>query len=224
MLKKSLFLLLIPLVLISCKIPEAQQQVNNQINDEINGKINDDINGEINLDDYEIATFAGGCFWCMEAAFQEEDGVAEVISGYMGGDKANPTYGEVSSGTTGHLEVVQVYYDPKKISYEKLIEIFWRQIDPTDDQGQFADKGSQYKTAIFYRNQEEKILAEKSKTALEKSKKFSKPIVTKILKLTTFYPAEDYHQDYYKKRAAAYYSYEKGSGRADYKKQVWEKE
>lgn len=174
---------------------------------------------EMNLDKFEVATFAGGCFWCMEAAFQEEEGIAEVISGFTGGHKENPTYDEVVSGTTGHFEAVEVYYDPKKISYEKLVDIFWRQIDPTDNEGQFADKGSQYKTAIFYQNENEKKVAEKSKSDLKS--KFVKPIVTQIIKASKFYPAGEYHQDFYKKRYAQYSIYEKASGRAGYKKEVW---
>jgi len=148
----------------------------------------------------EESTFAGGCFWCMESAFQEVNGVLTVVSGYSNGEKENPTYEEVLTGKTGHFEAVRVTYDPKVISYEELLNIFWRQIDPTDSEGQFADRGSQYKTAIFYHNEEQRIAAEKSKKELEESKKFDDPIVTEILPILNFYPAEEYHQDYYKKR------------------------
>ncbi|UCH12985.1 MAG: peptide-methionine (S)-S-oxide reductase MsrA, partial [Candidatus Omnitrophota bacterium] len=147
----------------------------------------------------EKATFAGGCFWCVEATFEEINGVKEVISGYTGGTKKNPTYKEVSSGTTGHFEAIQITYEPSVVSYKELLDIFWRQIDPTDAGGQFADKGSQYMTAIFYHNEKQRKLAEESKKELEKSGRFQKPIATKIIKASKFYKAEDYHQDYYKK-------------------------
>jgi len=152
---------------------------------------------EIDLESLEVATFAGGCFWCMEAAFEASDGVAEVISGYTGGEKEDPSYEEVSSGATGHYEAIQVYYDPSKITYEDLLAMFWRNIDPTDSGGQFVDRGSQYKTAIFYHNETQKELAEKSKENLEKSGKFDKPVVTEILPFSVFYKAEDYHQNYF---------------------------
>lgn len=169
----------------------------------------------------EESTFAGGCFWCMEAAFQELNGVIDVISGYSGGGEENPTYEEVSSGKTGHLEAVRVIYDSSKISYEELLDVFWRQIDPTDFGGQFADRGNQYKTAIFYHNDEQNKTAKKSKKELEESKKFDKPIVTEILPVSTFYKAEEYHQDYYKKRILQYNIYKKGSGREDFIKETW---
>jgi len=143
------------------------------------------------------ATFAGGCFWCMEHPYDELDGVVSTTSGYIGGHKANPTYREVSSGTTGHAEAVEVVYDPRKISYEKLLEVFWMNVDPTDAGGQFCDRGSQYRTGIFYYTDEQKRLAEASKAALAKSKPFKEPLVTEITKAATFYPAEEYHQDYY---------------------------
>jgi methionine-S-sulfoxide reductase len=172
--------------------------------------------------DYKKATFAGGCFWCMEAAFEGIDGIVDVISGYTGGSKENPTYQEVSTGKTGHYEVIEVTFDPNKISYDELLDIFWKNIDPVDDKGQFVDKGSQYKTAIFYVDDEQKKLAEKSKKNLMDSGKFDKPIVTKILSLDIFYPAEEYHQDYYKKRTIQYQIYESGSGRKERLKEVWE--
>jgi methionine-S-sulfoxide reductase len=179
---------------------------------------------EISDKSLEKATFAGGCFWCMEAAFEELEGVMEVISGYTGGEKENPTYGEVSSGTTGHYESIQVTYDPSKISYEELLDLFWKQIDPIDEGGQFVDRGPQYRTAIFYHNDTQKKLAEESKAALEKSGKFDKPIVTEILPATEFYKAEEYHQDYSKKRTLQYRVYEKGSGRKERLEEIWSKQ
>ncbi len=172
-------------------------------------------------DRYERATFAGGCFWCMEKPFEHLKGVKEVISGYTGGDKKNPTYEEVSSGNTGHREAVQVIYDPKEVSYQELLEVFWRQIDPTDPGGQFVDRGSQYTTAIFYHNPEQKKLAEESKRILEESGIFKRPIVTEILPATEFYPAEEYHQDYYKKNPYRYRIYRFGSGRDRFLESVW---
>ena len=171
----------------------------------------------------ETAIFAGGCFWCMESPFEKINGVKEVISGYTGGSKENPTYEEVSSGTTGHLEAIQIIYDPQKVSYNELLSIFWKQIDPTDADGQFVDRGKQYRSAIFYKSKEEKTLAEKSKQNLDKSKRFNSPIVTEIIAATTFYPAEDYHQDYYKKNPVRYNYYRYGSGRDQFLKKVWDK-
>jgi methionine-S-sulfoxide reductase len=160
------------------------------------------------------ATFAGGCFWCIESAFIGTKGVTKVTSGYTGGSVENPTYEQVGTGQTGHFEAVQVDFDPKEVSFEKLVEIFWLQIDPTDPDGQFADRGSQYRTAIFYFDEEQKRVAEKSKEDLEKSGKFSKPIATQILPAKDFYPAEDYHQQYAKKNPLRYNLYKVGSGRA----------
>jgi peptide methionine sulfoxide reductase msrA/msrB len=172
----------------------------------------------------ERAIFAGGCFWCMVPPFEKLDGVKEVISGYTGGQKENPTYEEVSSGTTGHVEAVEVVYDPSKVSYEKLLDVFWRQIDPTDPDGQFVDRGPQYRSAIFYLTEEQKALAEKSKEELDKSGRFDKPIVTEILPASTFYRAEDYHQDYYKKNPLRYKFYRFNSGRDQFLKRVWKKD
>ncbi|MGE5892914.1 MAG: peptide-methionine (S)-S-oxide reductase MsrA [bacterium] len=169
----------------------------------------------------ENATFAGGCFWCMETPFEKLDGVKEVISGYTGGHKEKPTYEEVSAGATGHVEAVQVLYDPAIVSYAKLLDVFWRQIDPTDPAGQFVDRGSQYRSVIFYHNAEQKKLAEKSKEDLQKSDRFQKPIVTEILPASAFYRAEDYHQDYYKKSPIRYKFYRFNSGRDQYLKKVW---
>ena len=171
----------------------------------------------------ETAIFAGGCFWCMESPFEKINGVKEVISGYTGGSKENPTYEEVSSGTTGHLEAIQIIYDPQKVSYNELLSIFWKQIDPTDADGQFVDRVKQYRSAIFYKSKEEKALAEKSKQNLEKSKRFNSPIVTEIIAATTFYPAEDYHQDYFKINPVRYNYYRYGSVRDVFLKKVWDK-
>ncbi len=169
----------------------------------------------------ETATFAGGCFWCMESPFEQLDGVTEAVAGYTGGHKKNPTYEEVCSGTTGHLEAVQVTYDSSKINYAQLLDAFWRGIDPTDSIGQFADKGSQYKTAIFYHNEEQKKLAEMSKQELERSGKFDKPVATEIRPAAEFYPAEEYHQGYYLKNPEHYKNYKYHSGREPYLKKMW---
>jgi peptide methionine sulfoxide reductase msrA/msrB len=173
------------------------------------------------LDPLARATFAGGCFWCVEADFEKVDGVVEVISGYTGGHKENPTYEEVSAGGTGHVEAVQVLYDPRKVSFKELLNVFWRHVDPTDPKGQFVDRGQQYRTAIFYQNEEEKLLAEESKRQLGASGKFEKPVVTEIIKLDKFYPAEDYHQDYYKTHALKYKYYRWNSGRDQFIGKVW---
>ncbi|HLC15617.1 MAG TPA: peptide-methionine (R)-S-oxide reductase MsrB [Thermodesulfovibrionia bacterium] len=170
------------------------------------------------------ATFAGGCFWCMEPPFEKLEGVVDVISGYTGGHKENPTYDEVSAGTTGHVEAVQVTYDPAKITYEKLLEVFWRQINPTDSGGQFVDRGASYTTAIFYHNEEQKRLAEQSKKALDQSGRFDKPVVTDMRPAGQFYPAEAYHQDYYKRNPLRYKFYRYDSGRDKYLNEVWGKE
>lgn len=171
--------------------------------------------------DYEKATFAGGCFWCMEHPFEKLDGVMEVVPGYTGGHTDNPTYQEVCSGRTGHTEAVQITYDPAKISYEKLLDVFWRQIDPTDSGGQFFDRGSTYRTAIFFHTEEQRRLAEKSKEELEQSGIFGKKIVTKIANASPFYPAEDYHQKYYQKNPERYQQYRTGSGRDQYLEKIW---
>jgi peptide methionine sulfoxide reductase msrA/msrB len=167
------------------------------------------------------ATFAGGCFWCSEADFEKVEGVVKVVSGYTGGQVANPTYRDVCGGKTGHLEAVQVYYDPSKVEYEKLLEVFWTHVDPTDAGGQFADRGPQYRSAIFYHDDEQKRLAERSKAALGASGVFDGPIVTEIRAFTTFYDAEDYHQDYYKTCSAQYGRYRSGSGRDAFLKAIW---
>ncbi len=169
----------------------------------------------------EMATFAGGCFWCMEPPFEKIDGVISVTPGYAGGEEENPTYQQVCSGETGHVEAVQVVFDPEKVSYQKLLEVFWRQIDPTDPGGQFADRGPQYRTAIFYHDDDQRRLAEKSKEALAGSGRFDKPISTRIEAYTTFYPAEDYHHDYYEKNPVRYQAYRQGSGRQGFLEKAW---
>lgn len=169
----------------------------------------------------EKATFAGGCFWCMVSPFDELPGIEKIVSGYTGGHKENPTYEEVCSNTTGHYEAVQITFDPEIFPYEKLVELFWQQIDPTDDGGQFFDRGESYRTAIFYHNEKQKEIAMKSKKQLEQSGRFSKPIVTQILPATTFYQAEEYHQDFYKKNPFRYQTYRKGSGRDEFIKKHW---
>jgi peptide methionine sulfoxide reductase msrA/msrB len=170
------------------------------------------------------ATVAGGCFWCTQADFEKVPGVVKVISGYTGGRQENPTYQEVSAGGTGHVEAVQVTYDPAKVSYKRLLDHFWRHVDPTDPDGQFVDRGPQYRSVIFYHDEEQKRLAEESRLELEKSGRFAKPIVTEILPFTKFYPAEEYHQDYYKKNPVRYKFYRWNSGRDQFLTRVWGEE
>jgi peptide methionine sulfoxide reductase msrA/msrB len=169
----------------------------------------------------EKATFAGGCFWCMEPPYEKEQGVKTAVSGYIGGHKKNPTYEEVSAGRTGHAEAVEITYDPSVISYNDLLDIFWRQINPTDRGGQFVDRGTQYRSAIFYHNADQKRLAEASRDAYQASGRYDKPIVTEIAPATTFYRAEEYHQDYYSKNPIRYKIYRYGSGRDRYLDKVW---
>jgi len=169
------------------------------------------------------AIFAGGCFWCMEHPFDVLPGVVSTTSGYIGGQKKNPTYEEVSSGRTGHTEAVQVVYDPKKVTYEKLLDVFWHNIDPTVKDQQFCDHGSQYRSGIFYTDDEQKRLAEASKAALDRNKPFSAAIVTEITRASEFYPAEDYHQDFYLKNPLRYKYYRSGCGRDARLKQLWGK-
>ena len=169
----------------------------------------------------EKATFAGGCFWCMEHPFDEIPGVVSVTSGYTGGQKKNPTYEEVSAGGTGHAESVQVVYDPAKVTYEKLLNVFWHNIDPTAKDRQFCDSGHQYRSAIFYHNEEQHRIALQSKALLEKTKPFKGPIVTEIVQATEFYPAEEYHQHYYKKNPVRYKYYRWRCGRDQRLKELW---
>jgi peptide methionine sulfoxide reductase msrA/msrB len=170
---------------------------------------------------YKKATFAGGCFWCMEDPFDRQPGVVNVVSGYTGGQTKDPTYEEVCSGQTGHMEAIEVTYDPAKVSYERLVDIFWQQIDPTDAGGQFADRGSQYQTAIFYHDEQQKQWAQESKRNLEQSGRFDRPIVTLIRPVEIFYPAENHHQDYYQKCPLKYKLYKAGSGREQFIKKTW---
>ncbi len=169
----------------------------------------------------EKAIVAGGCFWCTESVFKNVPGVINAVSGYTGGDTKDPSYHEVGSGDTGHFEAVEVTFDPSQISYEQVLDIFWRDIDPTDAGGQFADRGSQYHTAIFYLNEDQRRIAEESKKKLEGSGIFDKPIATKIFKASTFYPAEEYHQDYSEKQPDHYKQYRVGSGREQFVKEKW---
>jgi peptide-methionine (S)-S-oxide reductase len=168
-----------------------------------------------------VATFAGGCFWCVESDFDKVPGVTATISGYTGGKTVNPGYHDVSSGRTGHAESVQVYYDPKKVTYEKLLDVFWHSIDPTTKDRQFCDAGTQYRTAIFYANDEERKAAEASKARIEKEKPFKEPIVTEITMAGPFYPAEDYHQDFYQKNPVKYQIYRTGCGRDARLRELW---
>lgn len=170
-----------------------------------------------------VATFAGGCFWCMEPPFDELPGVVSTTSGYIGGSKANPTYEEVTRGNTGHTEAVQVVYDPAKVSYEKLLEVFWRNIDPTTPNAQFCDHGSQYRTGIFTHDETQFRLARASRDRLERTKPFREPIVTEITPAKTFYAAEEYHQDYYKKNPLRYKFYRANCGRDARLEQLWGK-
>jgi peptide methionine sulfoxide reductase msrA/msrB len=171
---------------------------------------------------YKTATFAGGCFWCIEKPYENLTGVKNVIVGYAGGTTSNPTYQFVSSGKSDYVEAIQITYNPQLISYNRLLDIFWQQIDPTDSGGQFVDRGNQYRSIIFYHDAEQKRLAEQSKNALIASGKFSKPIVTEIKPFTTFYPAEDYHQDYHKKNPVCYKIYRFNSGRDKFLKKTWD--
>jgi peptide-methionine (S)-S-oxide reductase len=169
----------------------------------------------------ETALFAGGCFWCEETAFEGVPGVFTVISGYTGGQTKNPTYEQVSAGSTGHAESVEVTYDPSRISYGQLLDIFWRNVDPLQANGQFCDHGNQYRSAIFYRDDAQKKAAEESKRKLEEQPRFKGKIVTQIVAASTFYPAEEYHQDFYKKNPIRYHSYREGCGRDARLKELW---
>ena len=173
------------------------------------------------MEKIEKAVFAGGCFWCMQPVFDSMEGVISTRVGYSGGTQENPAYEEVCSGKTGHTEAIQIEYDPSKAGYQELLEVFWQNIDPTTPNQQFADVGTQYRTAIFYQSDEQKRVAEESKKQLEQSGRYQKPIVTEIVPASLFYPAEDYHQRYYKKNPVRYQLYKKGSGRESYLKRVW---
>ena len=172
-------------------------------------------------DGYETAVFAGGCFWCMEPPYDELDGVVATLSGYAGGPEQNPTYEQVSSGRTGHTEVVRVTYDPAVISYDRLLEVFWVNHDPLTDNRQFCDWGSQYRPGIFYQGEQQQQAAQASKRMWEESGRFDAPIVTEVTELDRFWPAEEYHQDFYRKNPQRYYSYRTGCRRDDRLQQLW---
>lgn len=169
------------------------------------------------------AYFAGGCFWCMEEVFEKVEGVLSATSGYMGGTVSNPTYEEVSAGRTGHAESVEVVYDPAKVSYQKLLDVFWHNVDPITPNAQFCDHGSQYRSAIFFQTDEEKHASDASKQAIEQSRRFTEPIVTQIVVTSKFYPAEEYHQDFYKKNPVRYKLYKYNCGRAQRLEALWGK-
>jgi peptide methionine sulfoxide reductase msrA/msrB len=212
---KSIFLLTILLLMAVFVVAFQNQDKNSREKQGEKNVLSEERN------EFETATFAGGCFWCTEADFEKVEGVVEVISGYTGGHKENPTYEQVSAGGTGHVEAVQVMFNPDKVSYKELLQIFWRHVNPTDPGGQFVDRGSQYRTAIFYHNEEQRKFAEKSKEELGKSGRFEKPIVTEIVKFPKFYKAEDYHQDYYKSHSIRYKYYRFASGRDQFLKEIW---
>ena len=216
-----LFGLLILLLITSCTTIDMKKQSKIETQQPINQQTipqTEQTNSSL-----ETAYFAGGCFWCVEADFEKKHGgIKEVISGYMGGTVENPKYEEVSAGETGHRESVEVIYDPKLTSYQDLLDIFWHSIDPTDADGSFVDRGFQYSSAIFYKNENEKKLAEESKKEIQK--KFDKPIATAIIPATEFYVAEEYHQDYYKKNPLRYKYYRGASGRDQFIEETWGKE
>jgi len=178
-------------------------------------------NPDIKTQNTHVATFAGGCFWCTESDFEQVPGVTKAISGYINGHLEHPTYEQVSSGQSGHVEAVEVYYNPEQVSYQQLLDIFWKKVDPTDKGGQFVDRGYQYRPAIFYHSVEQKLAAEQSRKALEKSGHFDKPLATDIIKVSRFWPAENYHQDYYKKNPIRYKFYRYNSGRDQFLEATW---
>lgn len=212
--KNLILILFVSLLSLSCAQEKNSDENKMEVNNEM--KKLEKFSGRT-----EQAFFAGGCFWCIEAPFENIDGVISVTSGYTGGEEKNPDYEQVSSGSTGHYEAVQVEFDPEIISYSELLDIYWKQFDPTDAGGSFHDRGKQYQSAIFYKNEEQRKVAEESKRRLDQSGIFNKPVVTEIKKLDEFYPAEEYHQDYYKKNPEHYESYKKGSGRKDFILGVW---
>ena len=185
------------------------------------GELEPDQSQSVDEENLAKAIFAGGCFWCMEPPFDKLEGVVSTTSGYTDGETANPSYKAVSSGRTGHTEAVEILYDPEKVSYQKLLEVFWVNVDPTDGGGQFCDRGSQYRTGIFYHSEEERELAEASKRELERSGHLPKPIVTPVTKASTFYAAEEYHQDYYEKNPIRYKFYRTGCGRDRVLERLW---
>lgn len=181
----------------------------------------DSTEGNVSEKGIEKATFAGGCFWCMEPPFDKLEGVISTTPGYTGGTEKNPTYEQVSAGKTGHLEAIEVTYDPARVSYAQLLDVFWKNIDPTQNNGQFVDIGAQYRTAIFYHTEEQRRLALESRNRLQESRKFGKPIVTEIRPATEFYKAEDYHLGFYIKNPIRYKHYRWGSGRDQFLEQAW---
>ena len=215
---------LLKLTLLMGVVAAAYLMTHLQMTKEVNAMVDNTNAPETNTVDHtalERATFAGGCFWCMESPFEKLDGVHTVVSGYAGGHLENPTYEAVSSGSSGHLEAVQITFDPQKVDYSTLLKVFWQQIDPTDDGGSFVDRGEQYGSAIFYHTQAQKQLALESRDALNRSGIFSYSVVTDIRPLKAFYPAEDYHQDYYKKHNLRYRFYRGRSGRDQFIEKTW---
>ena len=207
------FILFISVFLLGKFLPENANSISHK-----NAEI---VNTKLSSENKEVAILAGGCFWCMEHPFEDLPGVFQALSGYTGGKKKNPTYKEVARGKTRHVEAVEIHFDPQKISYEDILEIFWRNINPTDNGGQFVDRGAQYRTGIFYKSEEQKKIAEKSKNKLIQSERFKKPIITPIIKASTFYQAEEYHQDFFKKSYIRYKVYRAGSGRDEYINRLW---
>ena len=207
------FILFISVFLLGKFLPENTNSISH--------KNTDIVNTQLSSENKEVAILAGGCFWCMEHPFEDLPGVYQALSGYTGGKKKNPTYKEVARGKTRHVEAVEIHFDPQKISYEDILEIFWRNINPTDNGGQFVDRGAQYRTGIFYKSEKQKKIAEKSKNKLIQSERFKKPIITPLIKASTFYQAEEYHQDFFKKSYIRYKVYRAGSGRDEYINRLW---
>ena len=207
------FILFISVFLLGEFLPENTNSISH--------KNADIVNTQLSSDNEEVAILAGGCFWCIEHPFEDLPGVYQALSGYTGGKKKNPTYKEVARGKTRHVEAVEIHFDPQKISYEDILEIFWRNINPTDNGGQFVDRGAQYRTGIFYKSEEQKKIAEKSKNKLIQSGRFKKPIITPLIKSSTFYQAEEYHQNFFKKSYIRYKVYRAGSGRDEYINRLW---
>ena len=210
MIKRTIVMLAGVLSIAACSAGTTNAPTEKQVSDLTN-----------NQDSLVVATFAGGCFWCVESDFEKVDGVKEVISGYVGGHVENPTYKQVSYGQTGHVEAVEVHYDPNMVSYDQLLNAFWKQVDPTDTGGQFVDRGFQYRPFIFYHNEQQKVLAEQSRDMLAKSGRFDKPLATDIKEVSHFWPAEEYHQDYYKKNPIRYKYYRYNSGRDQFLEATW---
>ena len=205
---------LILVLFMACGAPNAEKSAETESTDVAENKV-------VFSEKTQLATFSGGCFWCVEAPFEELDGVISVVSGYAGGKEKDPTYQQVASGKTSHRESVQITFDPEVISYSELVDIFWQTFDPTDVGGSFFDRGTQYESAIFYHTKEQKKVAEESKERLDKSGKFTKPIATPVIAFTNFYPAEEYHQDYYQNNPVRYKFYRWNCGRDQRLKELW---